>query len=430
MAERSTKITKRSVDAIKADGSDFYVFDTELIGFGIRVRASGAMSYIVRYRAGYGRSAPVRRVTIAKVGKITPDQARKSAEDILASVVKGSDPAKERADDRSAATFKELVGYFLEHIEAKKSANTLSQYRQMLEGHAIPEMGTRRAFAIQPGDIAALHHAMRGTPVAANRTRSIISSMFSWAIKRKILTTPNPVQGIDRYKEEGQERFLTSEELARLAEALREAETVGIPWEPDPARKTKHAPKPENRRTKIDPHVAAAIRLLIFTGARLREILHLKWANIDFERGLLLLEKSKTGKKPIVLGAPALAILAELPRVGSYVIAGATAGKKNEKPRADLKRPWMAVRKRAGLGDLRIHDLRHSYASVGVGGGMGLPIVGRLLGHKSAATTAKYAHLHTDPLRKATDAIGVQIAAAMGETKTEDNVVPIRREAK
>ena len=187
-------------------------------------------------------------------------------------------------------------------------------------------------------------------------------------------------------------------------------------WEVNASKPTaKHAPKEQNRRTVIGQHAAAAIRLLTLTGARLREILRLRWEHVDFERGLLFLPDSKTGKKAIVLNAPAMAVLAALPRVGAYVIAGQDAGTESEKPRADLNKPWRAIRKRAGLDGVRIHDLRHTHASIGAGAGLGLPIIGKLLGHTKASTTQKYAHLDTDPLRRASDHIGAHIAAAMGE---------------
>ena len=163
----------------------------------------------------------------------------------------------------------------------------------------------------------------------------------------------------------------------------------------------------------IGPHAAAALRLLIFTGARLREILHLRWEHVDFERGLLLLPTSKTGKKTIVLNAPALAILNGLPRTSGFVIAGTSV----DSPRSDLKKPWKAVAARAGLTGVRIHDLRHTHASVGAGAGLGLPIIGKLLGHTQSATTQRYAHLDNDPLKKASEHIGSRLAAAMGEVK-------------
>jgi integrase len=230
----------------------------------------------------------------------------------------------------------------------------------------------------------------------------------------------NPAKGIERYREQGRERFLDVAELARLGDAIREAETKGIPYAVDASKpKAKHAPRPEKRRVVIDPYTAAAMRLLLFTGARLREILHLRWSEVDFERGLLRLADSKTGKKPIILNAPALAILSELPRASDYVIAGNDP----KKPRADIKRPWELVRDRARLDGTRLHDLRHSFASFGAGAGLGLPIVGRLLGHAQAATTQRYAHLDADPLRRASERIGGEIAAAMGEgIPTPENV--------
>jgi integrase len=443
MARRATKITKRTVDGISPNGSDFYVFDSELIGFGVRVRKSGAMSYIARYRAGSGKNAPVRRVTIAKVGKVTPDEARNAAKDILASVVKGEDPARERADARAAATFASLAEDFLIHIEARRKPNTLAQYRHMLNAYAVPALGSRKAASVEPSDVAALHLSLRGKGTTANRVRDVVSSMYGWAIKGKILPKmENPAGGIEKFRETRRERYLLVEEMHRLGAAIREAETAGIPWEPDPKKKAKHAPKPQNRLVKIDPAVAAALRLFILTGARLREILHLTWDMVDLERGLLLLPDSKTGQKAIVLNAPAQMILSELPRIGRYVIPGRDRtlpnGSTESRPRSDLKRPWSLVRKRAGLEAtaenpalrVRIHDLRHTHASIGVGASLGLPIIGKLLGHTQARTTERYAHLEADPLRKASDAIGRRIAAAMGDEAGEDtaarNVIPMK----
>jgi integrase len=156
----------------------------------------------------------------------------------------------------------------------------------------------------------------------------------------------------------------------------------------------------------------------------LREILHLRWSEVDFERGMLFLPDSKTGRKQVILNAPALAVLDALPRHGEYVIASTQP----DRPRADIKKPWQAVSKAAGLEGLRIHDLRHSFASVGAGGGMGLPIVGKLLGHSNPQTTSRYAHLDNDPLRRASEKIGGTIAAALDGSKRGE-VVPLKRSA-
>ena len=189
----------------------------------------------------------------------------------------------------------------------------------------------------------------------------------------------------------------------------------------------RHLAKEENRHTVLAPHAVAAIRLLIFTGCRLGEILHLRWSDVDFERGMLHLANSKTGKKSVVLNAPALAVLDAIPRVGEFVIAGQSRSGDAEKPRSDLKKPWSAIRRHAGLEGLRIHDLRHSFASVGAGAGLGLPIVGKLLGHTQASTTQKYAHLDNDPLRRASNAIGSDDRRRDGRSANADRVVLFKK---
>jgi integrase len=362
----------------------------------------------------------MRRVTLARVGDVTPEEARTLAEKVRGSIAHGIDPAAIKAGERQADTLRDLAAKFLaEHAKAKRKESTAEQYRDALERLVLPELGSRKAGKVTVAEIAKLHAKLKTHPYQANRVLAVVSSLYSFAAKRHLVPHgTNPARGIEKYFEEGRERFLSTQELTRLGEAIREAETVGLPYVVDGAKpKAKHAPKEENRRTVIGPHAAAAMRLLILTGARLREILNLKWEHVEFERGMLLLPDSKTGKKAIVLNAPALDVLANLPRVGAYVIAGQAAGTKEECPRADLKRPWQAVAKRAGLHGVRIHDLRHTHASVGAGAGLGLPIIGKLLGHTQASTTARYAHLDADPLRRASERIGGQIAAAMGGQK-------------
>jgi integrase len=428
---RGKSITKRLVDGLKAAGGEYFVWDRDVKGFGLRVQPTGEKSYVVKYRAGRGRGAPTRRVTLAPTGTLTPDEARTLAKTTLGSVAHGVDPAELRAADRRASTLREIAEVFLaEHAEAKRKPATAASYRDVLERIVLAELGTRPGGKVTTTDLARLHVRMKDRPYQANRMIAVVGSLYTFAGKRKLVPAGfNPARGIDRYPEKGRERFLTSDELARLGDTIREAETVGLPWDIDPTKPTaKHAPKQENRRTVIDPFAAAAIRLLILTGARLREILKLEWAHVDLERGMLLLPDSKTGAKSIILNAPALAVLAGLERVGAYVIAGLSAGADDEKPRADLNKPWRSIAKRSGLAGLRIHDLRHTHASFGAGAGLGLPIIGKLLGHTRASTTQRYAHLDADPLRRASEHIGGRLAAAMGEPaeKTARDGVVVR----
>ena len=343
----------------------------------------------------------------------------------------GKDPAADKAGERAAATVSELADRFLaEHVAAKRKPGTTDLYRDLLARIVKPELGATKSDKLTRAAVTRLHSKLRATPFQANRMLAVVGSMYAFGERVGIVPEGmNPARKIVRFAEHRRERFLTGEELERLGAAIREAETTGIPWRVrENAPKAKHLAKEEKRFTKIDRYAAAALRLLLFTGARVGEVLHLKWEHVDLERGLLFLPDSKTGRKTLVLNAPAMAVLAELPRVSAYVIAGDSAGTDKEKPRADLKRPWAAIAGRANLEGVRIHDLRHTHASIGAGAGLGLPIIGKLLGHAQAATTARYAHLDADSLRRASEAIGGRIGAAMGEAPNKGGeVVPLNR---
>ena len=413
------RITKRVVDALKPRTNEFTVWDGKMPGFGVRVRSTGAMSYIVVYRAGSGRGAPVRRYTIAGVGKIAPDKARSRAQALLGSVAHGHDPAGEKTTERGTPTVAELADRFLaEHVEPKRRPGTTAFYRHILSKIVKPELGSAKADKVTRAQMVKLHAKLRETPFQANRVIAVVGSMYAFAGRIGVVPEgTNPTRKIEKFREDRRERFLSTKELEQLGAAIRRAETTGIKWNVDETKATsKHVPK-KNRRTAIGPHAAAALRLLLFTGCRLREILYLKWDHVDFERGLLFLPESKTGKKTVVLNAPALAVLSTLPRVGPFVVAGNDP----ERPRTDLKRPWAMVTREAGLEGLRIHDLRHSFASFGAGGGLGLPIIGKLLGHTQSSTTIRYAHLDNDPLRRASESIAGRIAAAL-DGKSSDVV--------
>ena len=423
------KLTKRVVDGAELRPARYTLFDSEIRGFGLRVFPSGQKSYVLEYKSGDGgRRAVTKRITIGKSSEFTPDEARRIADRLRSRAKIGQDPQKEKSEYRKAASVTDMAEQFLRgHVETKRKPTTKSFYEGILRRVVVPAFGNRKASELTRADLARVHLELSTKPILANRVLAIVGSMYAFAGKHGLVTEGfNPAHGIEKYKETARERLLSVEELERLGASIRVAETVGIPWEIDSTKESKHVPKVK-RETVVSEHAAAALRLLIFTGARLREILHLKWAHVDFDRGLLLLPDSKTGQKAIVLNAPALSVLTNLTRVGAYVIAGDRAGSKDEKPRSDLKRPWDMIRRHAKLEGLRIHDLRHNFASFGVGGGMGLPIIGKLLGHTQAATTQRYAHLDADPLRRASNAIGNTIAAAMGEpVATSADVIPLK----
>lgn len=417
------RISKRAVDALACPaGKDREIlWDDALAGFGVAVFPTGRKAYVAQYRQ-QGRS---RRVTIGEHGRLTPEEARSQAKMILGAVETGADPISERRAARAVRIFSDVAEDFMRlHAKAKRKGRTADEYERILKAHILPALGSKRVLDVRRLDVATLHARLADSPYQANRALAVISAVWNWAARRdEVDRNSNPAAGIERYPEQGRERFLTSEELSRLGAALAEGETLGLPYSVDQSKPgAKHAVKEENRRMPLDPFAVAAIRLLLLTGARLQEILKCRWSQVDFERGVIFLPDSKTGKKPLYLSAAAQAVLAGVPRIegNPHVVAGARDGA----PRTDLKRPWEAVRRAAGLEGFRLHDLRHSFASFGAGASLGLPIIGKLLGQKQAATTQRYAHLDADPLRRAVDTIGATISAAM-EGKKGAEVVPL-----
>jgi integrase len=409
------KLTKRITDSLPVRDRVYIAYDESLPGFGCRVTPRGARSWIVEYRPhGGGRRIAKKRITLGSASVLTPDQARQTAAEVLARVRLGHDVPHDRAMRRAAPTLADLIERFTrEEVRPTRKPRTSDLYDMYFRVHVLPALGFRRAREITLADIAKLHRKIGATtPVTANRVVALMSAVFSWAARLgEVPEDVNPVRGITRYREQGRERFLSSDEIVRLGEALREAETVGLPWTIDDTRATvKHVPK-KNRRTMVSPFATAAIRLLLLTGCRLREILNLRWEEFDRERGMLFLPDSKTGRKPVILSGPALAVLENLPRTGDFVIAG----QRVNRARHDLKRPWEAIRQRAGLRAIRLHDLRHSFAATGAASNFGLPVIGKLLGHKRAETTSRYAHIAADPLKIAVDAIASQLAAKLGD---------------
>jgi integrase len=386
------KITKRVVDGLEPGA---FAWDR---GFGVKATDGGTKVYVVSYRIGRRK----RRYTIGKHGAPwTPDAARKEAHRLLTLVGAGIDPMEAKTAGRTQLTVRELAERFLtEHVDAKRKASTAKLYRGIVDKVIVPALGSRAVTDVTRADLATLHHRLRRTPTHANRTLLVISKMMNLAERWGLRPDgTNPARHVERYPERGRQRYLSAEEFRRLGEVLDAAERgpVEVPAEPEPVR--------------LSPTALAAITLLIYTGARRGELLTLKWEHVDLERGVLTLPTSKTGHKVIMLNAPAIAVLAALPRVvgNPYVLPGVREGQHL----VNVNTTWSVVRDLAGLKDVHLHDLRHSLASVGAGAGLSLHLIGGLLGHSQAQTTARYAHLAADPLKAAAELIGERIAAAL-----------------
>lgn len=382
------KLTKRIVDAAEIRASEYFIWDDDIPGFGLRVLPSKRKSYIVQYRAGR-RS---RRMSLGLSTVLTCEQARARAIAIIAAAKNGEDPAAKRDADRQAVTVKELAERFdKEHISVRVKESTAKGYRRMLERVIIPALGRHRVTEVTRADIAKIHHDLRHIPYDANRCLEVISKMFNlaemWGLRPE---GSNPRKHIKKYPEEKRERFLSAAELRRVGQVLREMEEEGIEL----------------------PSAIAAVRLLILTGCRLGEIMTLKWEYVDFGGKALRLPDSKTGAKVVHLGQPAVEVLQKIERVekNPWVIVGTKPGARL----SDLQPFWQRVRARAGLKDVRIHDLRHTFASTAVTAGQGLPMIGKLLGHTQVQTTARYAHLAADPVKDAAERVASNLAQAIG----------------
>ncbi|OYY73055.1 tyrosine-type recombinase/integrase [Sphingomonas sp. 28-63-12] len=407
MAHSRVRLTKRLIDSLVIDGKERMLRDTDVLGFGLRISTEGTLTYVLRYRFEGGQ----RRYKIGIHGSPwTVETARAEAQVLLGKIADGVDPQQIKIAERKELTVGDLCDAYLAEGLLTAKDTSFDAARQDIENHIKPLMGRRRASTLKRVDIEDLLRdvaagktarrrktgyrglsRVRGGKGAANSAVSVLSAVMGFGVMRGV-RLDNPAIGVKRFPGRKMECFLSPAELARLGETMAAAASLGVE----------------------SSYAIAAIRLLILTGCRRNEILTLKRSYIDPHHRCLRLPDSKTGAKIVHLGAPAMKVILSIPYVeGSpYLLPGRKAGTHL----TDLQSSWERIRKTAGLEDVRIHDLRHSFASVGASIGDSMLIIGALLGHKSTKTTERYTHLSDHPLKSAADRISEEIAQRMDET--------------
>ena len=378
------KLTKSYIDALRPTEKSYEVWDTDVRGLGCMVHPSGRKTYYFLYRY---KDARKQRLKVGVHGHITCEIAREIVRGWTGDLARGIDPKdhnkKQETEEKYSITIEAFLDLYVEkHKKVHNKEGTIKRDIPRIENILIPFFGTKKVSEITEEDIVTLQDRLRYTPIQFNRCKSLLSKAFNlaelWGYRPK---NSNPCHGIAKYPEKKKERFLTHEELETLDTVLKRPEVVKF----------------------TSPYSIAAIRVLMYTGCRLGEILTLKWTDVFLNDGHLHLKDSKTGERKIALNESAKAILATLKQVkdNPYVFVG-------EKPGTcltTLKTAWTKIRRLANLEGVRIHDLRHTFASLAIKQGVDLYTVSKLLGHKNIHTTTRYAHLEMKELIKATNVV-------------------------
>ncbi len=393
MPKQKTNLTQRFAEKVAPTSKEYYVWDGEITGLGLRVIPTGGKTYVLKYRNKHGKQ---RKYKIGNQRDLDMEGVRKIARRLKAQIAEGSDPSANRREDRDQLTFKEYAKLFMEEYAKKHiKSSTAIGYDRYLRCYLLDALGNKPLpIAFSAPEVRKFYFSMSGKRGTANRSLMLLSKMFNYArAKELIKDMDNPLTGIDkaqRYKEKKCTRFLNNEEIKRLGEVLSER---------------------ERNRMEQPESIYAAIRLLIFTGCRLNEILKLRWDDIDFNKRVINLRDSKTGKGTVFLNDPALNVLNSIERMDNnpYVIYGKVEGQHL----INLQKAWRRIRKLAGLDDVRIHDLRHTFASVGANAGVGQFMLAALLRHSQIETTERYLHADTNPVLEQSNFIGDRIESLL-----------------
>ena len=378
-------ISRRTVAALSVE-KDTVFWDSELKGFGVRVYPSGSRVYVVQSRGPLGP----KRVTVGRHGVISADQARHRAALILIRIKAGEEPVpKPSSREEAGPTVAELgERYLREHVDVRCKPSTQRSQRYVVGKCIVPALGELPISELGREHVSGLHYSLRNSPGSANEAIATLSRMLNKAEAWGLAPAGgNPCRFVTKYRRRKLERFLTEEEFRRLGQVLSALEAEG----------------------RVPVHAAGALRLLMLTGCRLSEILTLRWEDVRLEANEIQLRDSKTGPRVVPLSPAAARVLAGLPRVAAnpWVIVGRKPGTRLP----HIHYYWYLVRERAGLKDVRLHDLRHSFASRALALGESLPMIGKLLGHSKIQTTARYAHLARDSVKVSAAKVAASIGA-------------------
>ncbi len=382
-------LSNRTVGKLRVHKDTVY-WDRDLTGFGVRVYPTGAKVYIAQAR---GPEGP-KRVAVGRHGVINADEARKRAAHIIARVKAGEEAVPEPMKPAGGPKVNEVCArYLAEYVAVRCKPATAALYRSVINRHVLPALGRAPIAALSRARVAEFHESLYETPAVANMALRILSSMYRLAAGWGMVPeeTSNPCRALVKYPERRRERFLTDSEFTRLGRALEEVEAAG----------------------GASASAVAAIRLLALTGCRRSEILKLRREDVALEAGELRLPDSKTGARAVPLPLEAVELLAGL--LGAHGGPWVIPGRKPGTHIANIDEAWRLIKDRAGLEGVRIHDLRHSYASRALALGESLPVIGKLLGHSKLETTARYAHLARDSAQEAAERVAGSIAEDMLE---------------
>ena len=380
-------ISNRAVGKLVVQ-KDTVFWDKELTGFGVRVYPTGSKVYVAQAR---GPEGP-KRVAVGRHGVINADEARKRAAHVIARIKAGEEAVPKPMKPVGGPTVNEVCArYMEEYVSVRCKPGTAALYRSVIDRHVLPALGKLPLAALSRAQVAEFHESLYETPAVANTALRVLSSMYELARKWELAPDglSNPCKALVKYPERRRERFLTDSEFTRLGEALEEAEARG----------------------GASASAVAAIRLLALTGCRRSEVLKLRREDVALEAAELRLPDSKTGARAVPLPPQAVELLAGLlgAHDGPWVIPGRKPGTRLR----NIDEAWRMIRKRAGLENVRLHDLRHSWASRALALGEALPVIGKLLGHSKMETTARYAHLARDSAQEAAGRVAASIAEDM-----------------